>query len=385
MLVTGDTGFKGSWLSTWLDDLGATVGGYALAPPTDPSLFELIGLRGEVAHIARRRARPRRAVGGRRGISPRGRLPSGRAAPGAAVVRRPARHPRDERDGCRQPVRGGARLSVGARRGERDERQMLRERRDHPGIPRSRRRWAVTIPTARARAAPRLVSAAYRRSFFGPASAVCVATARAGNVIGGGDWARDRLVPDCVRALVAGDEVVVRHPECGTPVAARARVAVRLSVAGRAAAARRASLRRRLELRSGARRRRAGRRCRARSSSRPTARARGALLSRPRTAPARRFTKRDCCCSTARRVARSWAGRRSGTRRRRFAGRPPGIAPGRTVRTGANGSRDTDGATRASDLRAALESDIAAYVEAAGARGLPWVGAAATTVDGGPA
>ena len=52
VLVTGDTGFKGSWLSTWLDDLGAIVGGYALAPPTDPSLFELIGLRREVAHIA---------------------------------------------------------------------------------------------------------------------------------------------------------------------------------------------------------------------------------------------------------------------------------------------------------------------------------------------
>ena len=54
-------------------------------------------------------------------------------------------------------------------------------------------------------------------------------------------------------------------------------------------------------------------------------------------------------------------------------------------RTGTNGSRDTDGATRAAELRAALESDIAAYVEAAGARGLPWVAAAATVADGGPA
>ena len=155
VLVTGDTGFKGSWLCAWLDDLGATVGGYALEPPTEPSLFELLGLRGEVAHIARRRARPRRALGGGRGISPRGRLPPGRAAPGAGVVRRPARHPRDERDGCRQPVRGGARLSVRTRGRERDERQMLRERRDHPGIPRSRRPGRSRSRTARARAAPR--------------------------------------------------------------------------------------------------------------------------------------------------------------------------------------------------------------------------------------
>ena len=50
MLVTGDTGFKGSWLCAWLGELGATVGGYALAPPTDPSLFER-RLGGEVAHV----------------------------------------------------------------------------------------------------------------------------------------------------------------------------------------------------------------------------------------------------------------------------------------------------------------------------------------------
>jgi CDP-glucose 4,6-dehydratase len=51
VLVTGDTGFKGSWLCAWLAGLGATVGGYALAPPTEPSLFELAGLGGEVAHV----------------------------------------------------------------------------------------------------------------------------------------------------------------------------------------------------------------------------------------------------------------------------------------------------------------------------------------------
>jgi CDP-glucose 4,6-dehydratase len=72
-------------------------------------------------------------------------------------------------------------------------------------------------PYSASKGGSELVTAAYRRSFFGPSSTLCLATARAGNVIGGGDWAADRLVPDCVRALVAGREIVVRQPSAVRP------------------------------------------------------------------------------------------------------------------------------------------------------------------------
>jgi CDP-glucose 4,6-dehydratase len=72
-------------------------------------------------------------------------------------------------------------------------------------------------PYSASKGGSELVTAAYRRSFFGPGSTLCLATARAGNVIGGGDWAADRLVPDCVRALAAGCEIVVRRPSAVRP------------------------------------------------------------------------------------------------------------------------------------------------------------------------
>jgi CDP-glucose 4,6-dehydratase len=72
-------------------------------------------------------------------------------------------------------------------------------------------------PYSASKGGSELVTAAYRRSFFGPGSTLCLATARAGNVIGGGDWAADRLVPDCVRALAAGREIVVRRPSAVRP------------------------------------------------------------------------------------------------------------------------------------------------------------------------
>ena len=104
-----------------------------------------------------------------------------------------------------------------ARRRQRHQRQVLREPRDGPRLPRGRRRWAATTRTARARAAPSSsppptgAASSRRRARRG------VATARAGNVIGGGDWGEDRIVPDCVRALAPAQPIAVRNPDAVRP------------------------------------------------------------------------------------------------------------------------------------------------------------------------
>jgi CDP-glucose 4,6-dehydratase len=72
-------------------------------------------------------------------------------------------------------------------------------------------------PYSASKGCSELVTAAYRRSFFGDGSSAALASARAGNVIGGGDWAADRIVPDCVRALMAGEPIVVRNPDAVRP------------------------------------------------------------------------------------------------------------------------------------------------------------------------
>ncbi|HUK78110.1 MAG TPA: CDP-glucose 4,6-dehydratase [Thermoleophilia bacterium] len=216
VLVTGDTGFKGSWLCAWLSSLGAVVGGYALAPPTDPSLFELAGLSGEVAHVAgdvRDLAALRGAVAAfepefifhlaaqplvRASYSdPVGTLATNvmgtvdlfeavRVCPSVRVVVVVTS------DKCYENPGAGTAFREGDPLGGHD-------------------------PYSASKACAEVVTAAYRRSFFGAASAVRVASARAGNVIGGGDWADDRLLPDCMRAIAAGREVVLRRPAAVRP------------------------------------------------------------------------------------------------------------------------------------------------------------------------
>ncbi len=216
VLVTGDTGFKGSWLCAWLSSLGAVVGGYALAPPTDPSLFELAGLGGEVAHVAgdvRDLAALRSAVAAfepelifHLAAQPLVRASYGdpvgtfatnvmgavnlfeavRVCPSVRVVVNVTS------DKCYENPGAGTAFREGDPLGGHD-------------------------PYSASKACAEVVTAACRRSFFGAASTVRIASARAGNVIGGGDWADDRLVPDCVRAIVAGREVVVRRPAAVRP------------------------------------------------------------------------------------------------------------------------------------------------------------------------
>jgi CDP-glucose 4,6-dehydratase len=218
VLVTGHTGFKGAWLSLWLQSLGARVTGLAPGPPTRPSLYELAGLAAGmsehavdvrdagavreaiaeadpevVLHLAAqpmvRRSRRDPAltyevnVMGTVNVLEAVRLARGEVAAVVVVTS----------DKCYEHTAGAARRFVeGDRLGGED-------------------------PYSSSKACAELVAAAYRSSFFAGEGAPRVGTARAGNVIGGGDWGQDRLVADIVRAVAAGEPLRVRNPDAVRP------------------------------------------------------------------------------------------------------------------------------------------------------------------------
>jgi CDP-glucose 4,6-dehydratase len=205
VLVTGHTGFKGSWLALWLDALGARVTGFAAAPPTAPSLFELARV-GEVVEDLRGDVRDAEAV--RSAVaSVRPEVVFHLAA--QALVR----------TSLTDPVGTFATNVLGAV-------NVLEAARDAvvvcvtsdkcyepgPGAHRESDPLGGPDPYSASKAAQEHAAAAYRESF-----GVRVATARAGNVIGGGDRARHRLVPDLVRAWESGTPVVLRQPDALRP------------------------------------------------------------------------------------------------------------------------------------------------------------------------
>lgn len=215
VLVTGHTGFKGAWLAEWLLGLGAEVSGYALPPPTRPALFDQLGLAGRLRHVeadVRDPDRVRRAV-----EEARPDFVFHLAA--QSLVRESYERPVDT---FSTNVMGTISLLEAVRHLDRpcavvvvttDKCYLNREwhygyREDDP--------LGGRDPYSASKAATELATAAWRDSFFGR-SRVRIATARAGNVIGGGDWAKDRIVPDCMRALAAGRPVPVRNPRATRP------------------------------------------------------------------------------------------------------------------------------------------------------------------------
>jgi CDP-glucose 4,6-dehydratase len=219
VLVTGHTGFKGGWLALWLHRLGATVHGYALNPPTEPSLFESAGIgtalatdtRADLADLARLKAVLNNAE--------------------PEIVFHLAAQPlvlasyRDPLSTFATNVMGTANV-LEAVRAVHTVRALVIITTDkvyknsegtHPY--REIDPLGGHDPYSASKAGAEIVAASYRASFFQgqnghPAS---VATVRAGNVIGGGDWASDRLIPDCVRAFVRGEYVLLRFPRAVRP------------------------------------------------------------------------------------------------------------------------------------------------------------------------
>ena len=217
VLVTGDTGFKGSWLAAWLHALGSDVHGLALPPPTEPSHFELLRLASRIKHSdadVRDLAAVRQAF---------------HAAQPELVLHLAAqalvRPSYDDPKGTFDINVGGTVNVLEAVRQTPSVRAVVVITSDKCY---DNREWDLSYrendplggrdPYAASKAAAELVTAAYRASFFhNPQRPVGIATTRAGNVIGGGDWATDRLVPDCVRALSTGKPVLVRNPRSVRP------------------------------------------------------------------------------------------------------------------------------------------------------------------------
>jgi CDP-glucose 4,6-dehydratase len=219
VFLTGHTGFKGAWLWLWLERLGARVTGYALAPQTRPSIWELIESRrapasqGGFSVIAdiRDAARLREAVAA---ADPQ--IVFHLAA--QALVRESYRDPLGT---YATNVLGTGALLEACRPLEHVECAVIVTSdkvyaNDGSGRPfEETDRLGGHDPYSNSKACAELLTASYRDSFF--AGGPPIATARAGNVIGGGDWSADRLVPDCVRALAAGAPVSLRYPESVRP------------------------------------------------------------------------------------------------------------------------------------------------------------------------
>lgn len=215
VLLTGHTGFKGAWLSLWLQHLGAEVHGYALSPVTDPSLFEVAsvagGMRSTIADI-RDRVQLEACM-----VDAQPEIVFHLAA--QPIVRLSYEEPVET---FATNVMGTVHLLDSVRRVA-SVRAVINVTSDKCYENREWDRGYIETdalggfdPYSSSKGCVELATAAYRNSFFSPLAhakhGVGVATARAGNVIGGGDWSRDRLVPDIIRSIEAGSAVRIRNP-----------------------------------------------------------------------------------------------------------------------------------------------------------------------------
>ena len=224
VFVTGHTGFKGSWLTLWLLDLGAHVTGYSLDPPTEPSLYETIGLGvmgGERSADLRGDVRDREGL--RRALAEaRPEVVFHLAA--QPMVRRSYAEPHltfetnvmgtvNLLEAVRSLAAGGGVAPVVVN----VTTDKCYENRETSHAYREGDALGGYDPYSSSKACSELVTGAYRRSFFSGPGSPAVASARAGNVLGGGDFGEDRILPDCVRALSAGEAVTVRSPGAVRP------------------------------------------------------------------------------------------------------------------------------------------------------------------------
>ena len=210
VLLTGHTGFKGSWMSVVLANAGAEVIGYSSCSKTETRLFDLCGIKDQITHIK----------GDVRDLD---HLLAVFAEHQSQIVIHMAAQP-IVRDSYKDPVGTYSTNVMGtvnvceAVRQTPSVRSFLNVTTDKV-YQNNEWEWGYREnepldgydPYSNSKSCSELVTHSYQRSFFAE-SGVAVSTARAGNVIGGGDFARDRIIPDCVRAAVAGRSIVVRNP-----------------------------------------------------------------------------------------------------------------------------------------------------------------------------
>jgi len=220
VLITGHTGFIGSWLSLWLHLLGVKVIGFSLEPPTNPSMFEVVELSKYVVHN----------IGD---VKDSNHFTECLIHHKPEVVFHLAAQPlvmtsyQNPVETFRTNIMGVVNVLEGIRNTNsvracvimtsdkcyrNDEKTDAYKENDPMG---------GHDPYSGSKGAAELVTSAYRNSFFNPNDIekhkVSIATIRAGNVIGGGDWARDRIVPDCIHSLMSKQSVALRHPKAIRP------------------------------------------------------------------------------------------------------------------------------------------------------------------------
>ncbi len=215
VLITGHTGFKGTWLSHLLVKAGALVTGYSLTPSTDPSLFELTGISGTMNSI----------IGDIRDLE---HLKKVFSQEEPEIVFHLAAQP-IVRDSYKDPVYTYETNVMGTVnvleciRFTPSVRSFLNVTTDKVY---ENKEWEYGYretdpldgydPYSNSKSCSELVTHSYAKSFFAD-NRVAVSTSRAGNVIGGGDFANDRIIPDCIRAAAAGEDITVRNPHSTRP------------------------------------------------------------------------------------------------------------------------------------------------------------------------
>jgi len=221
VFITGDTGFKGSWLAEWLLMMGATVKGYALQPPTDPSLFDILGLVNNIDQATGDIRDGVKLASEMKNFSPE--IVFHLAA--QPLVRLSYKEPKltfetnvigtlNVYEAVRSCDSIYAVVSITTDKCYENKEWAWGYRESDP--------MGGYDPYSSSKGCAEILSAAYRRSFFNPDEYgkihhVALATARAGNVIGGGDWAQDRLIPDIVRSLLNNEEIIIRSPNAVRP------------------------------------------------------------------------------------------------------------------------------------------------------------------------
>jgi len=219
VLITGDTGFKGSWLALWLHELGAHVTGISLAPHTKPSHYEIIGLNKKIRHFNTDIRNLEKVKKIFQLAKPE--IIFHLAA--QALVRDSYDNPKttfDTNIGGTVNILESIRHCHGIRTAIIITSDKCYQNVEWVWGYRENDPLGGHDPYSASKGAVEIVSAAYRRSFFdknGQGPHLGLATARAGNVIGGGDWAKDRIIPDCVRALCKNQPIILRNPAAIRP------------------------------------------------------------------------------------------------------------------------------------------------------------------------
>lgn len=216
VLITGHTGFKGTWMCKLLINAGAEVTGYALEAPTNPSVFELSGIKNQMKSV----------IGDIRDLD---KMKSVFEEVQPEIVIHMAAQP-IVRDSYKDPrytyevnVMGTVNILECVRVNS-CVKSFLNVTTDKVYL---NREWEWGYreneelngydPYSNSKSCSELVTSSYLKSFFADNENIAISTARAGNVIGGGDFANDRIIPDCIRAVEKGEEIIVRNPYSTRP------------------------------------------------------------------------------------------------------------------------------------------------------------------------